>query len=210
MQALIKYFFILFIFALSCNNTDDKLGVFEANADIGNVLIPGDVKFDADNKSYMVSASGYNIWEKKDEFHFVWKKMSGDVSIAAAIKLIGKGTSPHRKACLMIRQSLDSASVYADIAFHGDGLTSIQFRQKQGQTTHEVKTDYKAPEKIKLEKRGEYIFLLVAHGNDKLKMLPDSIKLSFEEPFYVGLGVCSHEKNVLETAEFSNVVIKSL
>jgi hypothetical protein len=34
----------------------------------------------------------------------------------------------HRKAALMIRQSLDPGAAYADVALHGDGLTSLQSR----------------------------------------------------------------------------------
>ena len=32
----------------------------------------------------------------------------------------------------MIRQSLDADSAYVDVALHGDGLTSLQFRDAQG------------------------------------------------------------------------------
>jgi hypothetical protein len=35
----------------------------------------------------------------------------------------------------MIRQSLDADSVYADVALHGSGLTSLQFRDEKGNVT---------------------------------------------------------------------------
>ena len=73
------------------------------------------------------------MWAAADHFQFVWKKVSGDVMLDASVEFVAtspaSGTpDPHRKACLLIRQSLDSDSVYADAAVHGDGLTSLQWR----------------------------------------------------------------------------------
>ncbi len=85
------------------------------------------------------------MWFNNDELHYVWKEMSGDVSISADIQWVGKGVDPHRKACLIIRQSLDTGSVYVDAAVHGDGLTSIQYREIEGGITREVQSNISAP-----------------------------------------------------------------
>ena len=45
----------------------------------------------------------------------------------------------------MIRQSLDADSAYVDVALHGDGLTSLQFREAKGAATHEVQANVSAP-----------------------------------------------------------------
>src|SRR5660397_114428 len=89
------------------------------------------------------------MWFENDELHYVWKKMSGDVSIAANIEWVGEGVDPHRKACLIIRQSLDPGSAYADAAVHGDGLTSIQYREQQGEITREVQSNISAPNRVR-------------------------------------------------------------
>ena len=39
----------------------------------------------------------------------------------------------------MLRQSLDADSVYADIALHASGLTSLQYRDAKGAITQEQK-----------------------------------------------------------------------
>jgi len=49
---------------------------------------------------------------------------TGDVALTADIELLGDGVDPHRKAGLIIRQSLSEDAVYADAIIHGDGLTS--------------------------------------------------------------------------------------
>ena len=74
-----------------------------------------------------------------------WKKASGDLALAADVAFVGAGKDPHRKACLMIRQSLDADSAYVDVALHGDGLTSLQFREAKGAATHEVQANVSAP-----------------------------------------------------------------
>ena len=34
---------------------------------------------------YTINSAGYNVWYTRDEFRYLWKKMSGDVSLAADI-----------------------------------------------------------------------------------------------------------------------------
>src|ERR1700675_1735009 len=115
-------------------------GVFESHADVGSVLHPGTLEYDAVRGIYTVSGSGENMWSTADAFHFVWKKVTGDASLAADISFLGKGGNEHRKAVLMVRQSLDADSAYADVALHGNGLTALQYRDEKGAATHEIQT----------------------------------------------------------------------
>ena len=87
------------------------LGVFFRQADIGRVLKPGSVDFNAAKGEYLIAGGGENMWFTNDTLHFVWKKMSGDFTLTADVKFIGTGGNPHRKACLLVRQSLDADSV---------------------------------------------------------------------------------------------------
>ena len=112
---------------------------------MGEVLHPGSVAFDAPSRSYTLTGSGENMWFAQDAFHFAWKKASGDLALAADVAFRRHGTEPHRKACLMIRQSLDADSAYVDVALHGDGLTSLQFREAKGAATHEVQANVRRP-----------------------------------------------------------------
>jgi TolB protein len=49
----------------------------------------------------------------------------------------------------MVRQNLDANSAYADVALHGEGLTSLQFRDEAGSTTHEVEAGESAPKRLR-------------------------------------------------------------
>ncbi len=185
-----------------------QVGLFENHQDVGTVLHPGSVEYDAAKGAYTISGSGNNMWETEDDFQFVWKKVSGDVTLTADIAFEGEGANAHRKAVLMIRQSLDPDSVYADIARHGVGLTSLQWREEKGATTHEVQANINAPQRLRIEKRGDYFYMFLGQGNH-LKLAAGSPLIELKAPFYVGLGVCSHDKDRVETAVFSNVDLKT-
>jgi hypothetical protein len=183
------------------------VGGFEGHGDIGAVLHPGSVEFDAARNSYTVAGSGENMWFASDAFHFAWKRMSGDASLKAAISFVGSGKNAHRKAVLMIRQSLDAGSAYVDVAVHGDGLTSLQYRDSKGALTHEVQANLSAPKRVGLEKRGRYFYMLAGDESGELRLAGGSGRIVLQDPFYVGIGVCSHEKDVVEKAVFSDVEI---
>jgi hypothetical protein len=187
----------------------DPVGIFEGHGDLGTVLHSGSVTFDKGAQSYTVASSGENMWSTKDAFHYVWKKVSGDVALTADISFVGKSKEPHRKACLVIRQSLDADAAYVDVALHGDGLTSLQFREAKGAATHEVQANILAPSRLRIEKRGKYALLYLAAKDEELHFSGAAVRQSFEEPFYIGLGVCAHDKDATETAVFTNVELKT-
>jgi hypothetical protein len=183
------------------------LGIFDGQVDVGSVRRPGSVEFDPAKGSYLIAGGGENMWFATDAFHFVWKTMSGDLTLASDIHWIGTGGNPHRKACLIIRQTLDPDSPYADAALHGDGLTSLQYRETPGGMTREIQSNVAAPARLRLEKRGEYVSMSVAAAGEDLKPAGGTFRIRFKEPFYVGLAVCAHEVEGLEKAVFSKVEI---
>ncbi len=192
-------------FALVSEIRAAALGIFEGQSDLGTPKRAGAAEFDATQRSYKVAGGGQNMWFTNDALHFVWKKVSGDVTLAADITFDGRGGDPHRKACLVIRQNLDADSAYADAALHGDGLTSLQYREANGAMTREIQSNLIGPRRVRLEKRGQYVSLSVARAGEALRPAGGSFRLELSAPFYVGLGVCAHNDDALETAVFTNV-----
>ncbi len=199
---------ILCVFPLTAHANAQPVGPFTDSGDIGTVLQPGFSAFEPTSGTYTIMASGENMWAAKDAFHYRYTQAKGDLSLSADISFIGTGTDKHRKACLMIRQSLDPDSAYIDVALHGDGLTSLQFRESKGALTHEVQSNLTSPKRLRLEKRGQFIRLYLSTDSTKdedLKFSGASHRLTFTDPFFVGLAVCSHNKDITESATFSNV-----
>jgi WD40 repeat protein len=196
--------------AVSASAQSRQIGIFENHQDVGVVLHPGAAAYDAAQKSYTLSGSGENMWFGIDDFHFAWKKVSGDVALTAGIAFLGAGGNPHRKAVLMIRQSLDGPSASVDIAVHGSGLTSLQYRDAAGADTHEIEANVSAPKTVRIEKRGDLVYAFVSGRDGKLAPAGASTRLALTGEFYIGIGVCSHDKNAVEKAVFSNVALEQL
>ncbi len=198
---------LVFLIVNHARGDSANLGAFSDQSDIGNVGKPGSAKFDAAKGEYTITGGGANMWFTNDALHFVWKKISGDQSVTANIRWITSQGNEHRKACLIIRQNLDADSAYADAALHGNGLTCLQYRETPGGQTHEIISHVSAPEKLRLEKRGDYVTMSVAGADGQLQPAGGTFRIQFKEPFYIGLGVCAHDNATTAQAVFSNVQI---
>jgi len=203
---------VIAIFALGmCGIAQGQaVGSFEGHGDVGKVAQAGSAAFEAGTGMYTLSGSGENMWFGKDAFQFVWKKVKGpNASLTADISFVGEGKNAHRKAVLMVRQNLEEDSVYADVAVHGSGLTSLQFREERGADTREVQANVSiAPKRVRIVKEGDYFRMWVAGTDGKFTLAGATGKIVLTEPFYVGIGVCSHDDSVMETAKFSGVELK--
>ena len=183
-------------------------GDFEDHGDVGVVAKAGTVSYEKANRQYTVTAGGENIWGTKDAFHFVWRKVSGDLDLSAAVRFVGAGKDPHRKACLMVRQGLEADDAYADVAVHGDGLISLQYRAKKGGPTAEVKSAVQGPAAVRLVRVGNAFTIAVASGGKPLTEA-GPVTVELRDPVYAGLAVSAHDAAATETAVFSNVELKS-
>src|SRR5437870_4400992 len=83
------------------------------------------------------------------------------------------------------RQGLEADAAYVDVALHGDGLTSLQFREAKGAATHEVQANVTAPRRLRIEKRGKYALLYLAAKGEELRFSGAAVRLPFDGPFYV-------------------------
>jgi TolB protein len=202
MKKLTSLYFIIFI--IFKTQAQNPVGIFENHTDIGNVLHKGNATFV--NGTYTLTGTGENIWFKKDELHFAYRKVKGDFMLTTQAAFVGKGTDPHRKTGWMARTSLDTSAAMITLTVHGDGLTAFQYRKKNGTNIEEVKTPIIAPDILQLERRGRNYFVSIA----KIGMpfwtveIPD---FDFPEELFVGLFICSHNKNAVEQVQLSNTRI---
>ena len=144
--------------SLSIAFAQQNFGQFEGHCDAGPVKHAGSVTYDPHAERYIVAGSGANMWLGRDEFHFVWKRLKGDFILTASARFVGEGADPHRKLGWIARKTLDADSPYADVALHGDGLVSLQFRRVAGGDTKELKSSVRGADVIQLQRReGEFI-----------------------------------------------------
>jgi hypothetical protein len=206
-------------------NFDTPIGIFAGQSDIGSAVVPGSASYDAHTKQYTLNSAGYNVWYTRDEFRYLWKKMSGDISLAADITFPDAAGYGDRKAVIVIRQDLDDDSKEVLVALHGAGM--IQLAQRPEKNVRIKDMEYRlggrgrpggaspdslvtiAAKRIGLEKRGDSFALFVSLEGEPMHQFGPPIKLHLDEPFYVGIGFCSHLPDKSDTAVFSSVDLKN-
>ena len=195
---------------------DKPIGIFQGQSDIGGPLLPGSASYDPKTKQYTVNSASYNIWYTRDEFRYLWKKMSGDVSLAADVTFPNTNGYNDRKAVFVIRQDLDDDSKEIMTALHGRGMMHLALRPKKGadlkEAAHILEKPRHAGEKpirLGIEKRGDTFALYLSLNGEPMHQAGNKAKLRFDAPFYVGIGFCSHVPDKMDTAVFSNVVLKN-
>jgi hypothetical protein len=207
-------------------NFDTPIGIFEGQSDVGGAVVPGSASYDPSTKQYTITSAGYNIWYTRDEFRYLWKKMSGDVSLAADIAYPDPKGYGDRKAVLIIRQNLDDDSKEAIVALHGLGMihlaerperdvriTDMEYRiggrGRPGGASPDSLVNVMA-KRIGIEKRGDAFALFVSVDGEPMHQFGPPMNLHFDEPFYAGIGFCSHLPDKADTAVLSNVVLENL
>ncbi len=202
---------------------DTPIGIFEGQSDVGGPLVPGSASYDAAAKQYTINSAGYNVWYTRDEFRYLWKKMSGDISLAADIAFPDPNGYGDRKAFLIIRQNLDDDSKEAIVALHGAGMTHLAWRPEKNSRVKDMEFRIGGrgrpagnspdslvtiiPKRIGLEKRGDAFAIFISLEGEPMHQFGPPISLHLDEPFYVGVGFCSHLPDKSDTATFSNVVL---
>ncbi|MGA3045284.1 MAG: biopolymer transporter Tol [Terracidiphilus sp.] len=206
-------------------NFAKPIGAFQGQSDIGDPLVPGSASFDAATRTYTIHSAGYNVWYTRDEFRYLWKKMSGDASLAADIAFPDPNGYGDRKAVLIIRQDFDDDSKEAIVALHGLGMIHLAQRPEKGVRVKDMeyriggrgRPGGESPDslvnviarRIGIEKRGDSFALFVSLEGEPMHQFGPPIQLHLDGPFYVGIGFCSHLPDKSDTAVLSNVVLEN-
>jgi hypothetical protein len=202
------------------STVNKPIGLFEGQSDVGSALVPGSSRYNAARGTYTIISAGYNIWYQRDEFRYLWKKMSGDVSLAADVDFPDTAGYDDRKAVLVIRQSLDDDSKEAVVALHGGGLMHLAWRPAKGQMMTEMRVNHRKDhstdslniglaKRIGIEKRGDNFAVFISMHGEPMQQIGTPMPLHIDGPFYVGIGFCSHLPATADTAILSRVVLKN-
>ncbi len=190
---------------LSTSVHGNEAGDFTHSADIGSPALAGSVSYSEKEQQYTLTGAGINMWAESDQFQFAYREIEGDFIIRATIQFEGQGVDPHRKIGLIARNDLTSDSAYADACVHGDGLTSLQYRVTKGGPTAEVGSNLTGPTEIELQREGNQFTFSAATFGQTYQSISKEVPLN--ESLLVGLFICSHNPDVVETAHFTNVRI---
>ncbi|MFC1794809.1 hypothetical protein ACFL3Q_14630, partial [Planctomycetota bacterium] len=164
--------------------------------------------------TYTITATGADIWNDADEFHFAYKMLTGVGSIEAKVLSVDN-TDPWAKAGVMIRETLEPGSIFAAVYITPDNGCRFQARgdtETNATSDTSVATDEQraitAPYWVKLERdvtgnmRGYY-----SSNGTAWQLMVWRPSISMASNVYIGLAVTSHNAAATCEAVFSNVTI---
>lgn len=199
-------------FAQSVSGQTAAIGIFTNAADIGKPKNAGSSSFDTETQTYLLKGSGYNIWFNRDEFQYLYKKISGDFILTANFEFVGEKGNGHRKIGWMVRESADEAAASVNAVVHGDGLVVMQWRRLRGAYMRDPQDEIFYPKKavyqvVQLERKGKQMTMRVANPGEPLQEVGSQEMADLADSVLAGLYICSHDENVVEQAKVWNVRI---
>lgn len=179
--------------------------VFTGSTDIGKTL-KGSTLSGPRPGTFRITGGGSDMWGSEDAFHLDWVRLVGDATLTAEVNFPADAT-PLAKGVLIFRQSLKTTAAYADVAIHGDGHVTLQYRLSDGSSTRDVTSPEHGSTRIRIERKGDLFTASTADAYGKFTVFA-SQRVTLAGPVYVGLGVCSHNANGLATVTFADATLK--
>ena len=172
--------------------------------------------------TYTMTASGADIWNDADEFHYAFKTLTGPGSIVARVESV-ELSDPWAKAGVMIRETLAAGSKFAAVYItptNTDGTATNGCRfQARSDADASATSDSSvataeqmaivAPYWVKLQRdvAGNFTGHYSADGSSWRSMFWNPQSISMSSNVYIGLALTSHNAGATCEAKFSNVTI---
>ncbi|MDC0584758.1 Ig-like domain-containing protein [Bacteroidales bacterium] len=172
--------------------------------EIGNTNLKGSFK-KAGSKVTM-TASGQDIWNQNDQFHFAYQLIEGDFEIVARVHL-PEHTNDWAKAGLMVRPSLSPNSDNSFIGQTANQGSFFQTRNEVGQNTNINQRFEKNrnPHWLKITRKGNTLGIYHAWNPKKWQTFFEGEDKDLPASLYVGFAATSHDNEKLTTVEFTDV-----
>ncbi|OHB64688.1 MAG: hypothetical protein A2Y77_03650 [Planctomycetes bacterium RBG_13_62_9] len=155
--------------------------------------------------TYTGTATGADIYGNADEFHFVYKEVTGAATIIAKVESMDN-LNDFVKAGIMIRDSLDADSANAALLLTPGNGVRFQYRMTAGSATErEFDPNVAAPYWLKLNRTAGGL-VRAYYSPDGATWTQFTLKApTMKAPVYVGLALTSHDARATCQAKFSNV-----
>lgn len=191
------------------------IGVFAADADIGDVGAAGSASFSA--PTYTINASGADIGGTADEFRFVYRQVTGDARITVRVAS-QENNDEWAKAGVMFRETLAADSRHAFVAttplmgiliFENSHGIGFRWRSTAGGSTSESSwsgsTSHVAPYYLRMTRIGDAFTAERSAGGSTWTQVGATQTIAMSSTFYVGLANTSAEDGTINTSTFNSV-----
>jgi alpha-D-xyloside xylohydrolase len=188
------------------NGTASALRSPWTSQDIGSLGLAGSSGSPANN--FYVTASGSDIWGASDNFHYVSRSWTGDVTVTARVKALTP-TNAWSKAGIMIRGSLAANAANAFLAITpGNGVTSQSRSSNGGSTGFSNTTGLTAPYWLRMQRVGNDFSVFKSPDGVNWTSAGATVTLgNIPSSCVIGLALTSHDNTALAAAQFDHVTI---
>jgi hypothetical protein len=160
-----------------------------------------------------LTGGGTDIWNNYDQFTFAYKTLNGDGSIVARVTSVGTGSQTWAKGGVMIRDSLDGGSTFANMVLtdNSDGAggngASFQYRlvADAGCGNTDSATVVAPPYWVKIERMGDTLTGYLSADGQIWVPQGASQMIVMSAPAYIGLCVTAHVATEQRTYQFDNI-----
>jgi len=175
------------------------------DADIGNVGVSGEA--DYLNGNFNLLASGSDIWEAADSFHFTSRTLNGDGSIVARVVSV-QYTDPWAKAGVMVRENNSPGAKYVFMGFTSQGGSVLQSRAAaDGASASADGPEAKLPHWFKLARSGN-VFNGFVSADGTNWLAAGSVTNALNKSLSIGLALTAHNNAVLNSTLYDHVTVK--
>ncbi len=177
------------------------------SADIGYVAFPGDVC--VDNGVYSIAASGTDIGNSTDAFHYLFQQViSNESELTIRVTSI-KNTNSSAKCGIMFRQNLDPGSPFVLLSLTpSNGINMIQ---RMSQNINAVNfgnpIGRSAPYWLRINNVGNKYTSYCSSDSANWTEI-GSVTLSLGTNPYVGIAYTTHNNSVLDTSVIDHVTLE--
>jgi hypothetical protein len=157
-----------------------------------------------------VTGDGADIWYSSDEFTFAYKTLNGNGSIVARVVSNGTGSNDWAKGGVMIRDSLDGGSAFANMVLTGSAGNGAAFQWRQvAHTDAAAGADpinaIAPPYWVRLDRLGDAFAAYYSADGSAWYQLDMTQTIAMANPVYIGICVTSHAAGEDRTYEFDNI-----
>jgi hypothetical protein len=175
----------------------------------GDVGTPASAGMDTfDGQTFTVTGAGGQIGGTSDQFHYVYRQLTGDADLVARVDSVSAG-DPLASAGLMLRASLQPGAANAFVGTTAGKAVVFSRRASSGaRATQTSPSTLKAPGWVRLARRGNV--LTASWSSDGVAWTAIGTQtITMPSTVYAGMAVSSRNASLAATGLFSRLTVTS-
>jgi hypothetical protein len=189
------------------DNASITRSISMTDVDVGDVGIPGNTL--ENNGVYHITASGQDIWNHADSFHYKSQPYEGDVDVSVNLSSFSNNAGAHwSKAGIMLRSDNSPDATYAFISLSGKEGIIVQGRRSKGNHAfhkEQYKEDpYQTSAMLRIVKTQETVEFYRGDGAGGWILMATDTYFFPNDQYRVGLAVSANSQWTLAEATFED------